>query len=162
MNAVVKPQSEPSFRPMREEDLAAVMAIEEVAYDFPWTYGIFADCLRAGYVCWVMTLDDAVIGYGILSCAVGEAHILNICIGGPHRRAGFGRRLLARLTDLARWYQSEKMFLEVRPSNYAALSMYQRSGFRVVGRRPNYYPDHGEREDALIMTMDLKREPKPS
>ena len=69
-----------ALRPMHEDDLDAVMAIEVRAYPFPWTVGIFRDCLRAGYPSWVLQADARIIGYGVLSVAVGEAHLLNVCI----------------------------------------------------------------------------------
>ena len=141
---------------MRESDLDAVIAIEERAYSYPWTRGIFADCLRVGYSCWVLALDDEVIGYGVLGVGAGEAHVLNICIAYSYQGAGYGGRLLARLIDLARWHRAGSVFLEVRPSNVAALGLYQSSGFEVVGRRPNYYPDADGREDALIMVRKLR------
>lgn len=148
--------TQPLIRPMREDDLDAVIGLETACYDFPWTRGIFADCLAANYSCWVMMADDQLVGYAVLGVGAGEAHILNICINNAWRRAGCGYRMLSRLVDLARWHHAEKIFLEVRPSNYAAVAMYQRYGFSIVGRRPNYYPDHEGREDALIMSFPLR------
>ncbi|MEO5961873.1 MAG: ribosomal-protein-alanine N-acetyltransferase, partial [Thermomonas sp.] len=66
-----------SLRPMRETDLDLIMQIEETAYPFPWTRGIFRDCLRAGYSMWVQERDGGIIGYGVLSIAADEAHVLN-------------------------------------------------------------------------------------
>lgn len=165
MNAVMQP-GQVHIRPMRELDLDAVVAIESGAYPFPWTRGIFADCLRVGYSCWVMTVDDAVIGYGIVAVGAGEAHILNLCIDQEHQGCGYGRRLLDRLIDLARWHRANAVFLEVRPSNFGAVRIYRRAGFQIVGRRPNYYPKSGpgageraeRREDALIMAFSLRAE----
>ena len=155
MSAVLKP-GPVQIRPMRELDLDDVVAIEADAYPFPWSRGIFSDCLRVGYSCWVMGLDDEVIGYGILAVGAGEAHILNICISRARRRCGYGRRLLDRLIDLARWHRTDSVFLEVRPSNHAALKIYEEVGFQIVGRRPNYYPGVRNREDALIMALGLR------
>lgn len=143
------------MRPMREADLAAVAAIERRAYPFPWTPGIFQDCLRAGYECWVLAAGDELVGYGILSAAAGEAHVLNVCVAPERQGQGLGRRLLERLVDLARWHRVERVFLEVRPSNPAAIALYEQAGFNEIGRRPNYYPAHGGREDAIVMAMEL-------
>jgi ribosomal-protein-alanine N-acetyltransferase len=145
----------PTLRAMREGDLERVAAIEHQAYAFPWTYGIFRDCLRAGYGCWVMEQLDEVIGYAILSVAAGEAHVLNICILPMAQGAGHGRRLMRRVIDLARWHRAERIFLEVRPSNARAIALYHDLGFNEIGRRPNYYPAHAGREDALVMAMEL-------
>lgn len=155
MAAVTRPATE--FRAMRREDLDAVVAIEHAAYPFPWTAGIFRDCLQAGHNCWVILHDDQVAGYGILSVAAGEAHVLNICIGDAWRGLGYGRRMMCRLLDLARWYGAERVFLEVRPSNPVAQSLYDSLGFHEIGRRPGYYPAEGGREEAIVMAFDMPR-----
>ncbi len=144
-----------TFRAMRAEDLDEVARIELLAYPFPWTWGIFRDCMNAGYECWVLVRAQAIVGYGVLSVAAGEAHILNLCIAPGAQGGGLGRRLLARLVDLARWHRAERVFLEVRPSNGKAIALYDSAGFNEIGRRPNYYPAKRGREDALVMAMEL-------
>ena len=144
-----------SFRAMRTQDLEAVSRIELTAYPHPWTFGIFRDCLAAGYECWVLERSGELIGYGVLSVAGGEAHILNVCVAPIEQGRGLGRRILARLLDLARWHRAERVFLEVRPSNAAAVALYDSIGFNEIGRRPNYYPGKRGREDALVMAMEL-------
>lgn len=150
--------SEPALeiRPMVERDIAAVLPIEAQSYPFPWSQGIFEDCLRVGYSAWIAQLDDQVVGYAILSAGAGEAHVLNVCVSPAARGRGIGLALLNRLINLARWHHSRTIFLEVRPSNQRAIDIYQERGFSVVGRRPNYYPAETGREDALIMAMKLK------
>ncbi len=145
------------LRIMREEDLDAVMHIELRAYPFPWTRGIFRDCLRAGYAAWVLEEDGEVVGYGVLSVAADEAHILNVCMA-PHRQGrGHGRRLLRALVQQARAHGASRLFLEVRPSNPNAIALYRAEGFSEIGRRPRYYPAHAGREDAIVMAMELQR-----
>ncbi|HQV72051.1 MAG TPA: ribosomal protein S18-alanine N-acetyltransferase [Dokdonella sp.] len=144
-----------SFRAMRASDLEAVSRIELSAYPHPWTFTIFRDCLASGYECWVLERAGEVIGYGVLSVAGGEAHVLNICVAPAEQGRGLGRRILARLLDLARWHHAERVFLEVRPSNTAAVALYHSSGFNEIGRRPNYYPGKRGREDALVMAIEL-------
>ena len=143
------------IRPMRQTDVEAVAAIEKRAYVFPWSPGIFRDCLRAGYGCWVLERDGVLIGYGILSVAAGEAHILNVCVAPRAQGQGHGLRLMRRLLDLARWHQAERVFLEVRPSNPRAIKLYDQMGFNEIGRRPNYYPARDGREDAIVMAIEL-------
>ncbi|MBS0582995.1 MAG: GNAT family N-acetyltransferase, partial [Proteobacteria bacterium] len=111
--------SEPraQMRAMRIDDLDAVAAIETAAYEFPWTLGIFSDCLRAGYECWVLQQGEEILGYGILSVAAGEAHLLNACVTPAHQGHGHGRHLVKRMIELARWHRVQRIFLEVRPSN---------------------------------------------
>jgi len=153
--AVLKP-TYPALRPMRVEDLEQVAAIEAAAYEFPWTFGIFNDCLRAGYASWVLTRTGGeIVGYGVLSVAAGEAHVLNVAVAADERGQGQGRRIMSRLLDLARWHRVERIFLEVRPSNPVAIRLYHDLGFNEIGRRPNYYPARHGREDALVMAMEM-------
>ena len=154
MVAVAQPSTE--LRAMRREDLDRVVAIEQGSYDFPWTIGIFRDCLQAGHNCWVLVHDGEIAGYGILSVAAGEAHVLNICVDPRHRGLGYGRRMMRRLLDLARWYGTERVFLEVRPTNPTAKVLYESLGFAEIGRRPKYYPARDGREDAIVMSLELR------
>ncbi|HET7650616.1 MAG TPA: ribosomal protein S18-alanine N-acetyltransferase [Gammaproteobacteria bacterium] len=154
MSAVVS-LAEPAYRPMQEADVRAVLDIERRAYKYHWTEGIFRDCLRVGYGCWVMELNGAIAGYGVLSLVVGEAHLLNICVAPEWQGKGYGARLLDHFMDLACERGASQMLLEVRPSNTAALELYRKRGFNEVGLRKNYYPSENGREDALILAIDL-------
>lgn len=154
MSAVLKPPV-PDFRPMRPVDLVPVVAIEQAAYPFPWSDGIFRDCLRVGYCCWVVEQESAVIGYGIMQVVARESHILNLCVHPAYHRQGFGRALLVRLLDLARDHRADTVLLEVRPTNEAAIALYTRMGFNEVGVRRGYYPGHKGKEDALILARSL-------
>jgi ribosomal-protein-alanine N-acetyltransferase len=144
-----------SLRPMRESDLDAVMAIELRAYPFPWTRGIFRDCLLADYPARVLVQDGGIIGYGMLSVAADEAHVLNVCAAPDVQGRGHGRRLLRALLQLARGRGVRRVFLEVRPSNTTAIALYHAEGFNEIGRRPRYYPAKQGREDAIVMAMEL-------
>ena len=155
MSAVVAIPDSPLYRPMREADIPAVFAIEKRAYKFHWSEGIFRDCLRVGYGCWVMELGGGIGGYGILSLVVGEAHLLNICVAPEWQAQGYGRLLLEHFIELARERGAYQMLLEVRPSNKKAMRLYRRRGFAEVGQRKNYYPGEHGREDALILGLPL-------
>src|SRR5690606_12422038 len=78
--AVDAGQARAALRPMRDGDLDTVMRIELRAYPFPWTVGIFRECLRAASPAWVRVDNQCIIGYGVLSVVAGEAHVLNVCI----------------------------------------------------------------------------------
>lgn len=143
------------FRPMREEDLDAVQGNESHSYTHPWTPGIFRDCLHSGYSCWVIEAGGEIIGHGVLSVAVGETHILNICVAPEWQGCGHGRRFLEHLLEIAQGHGALMAFLEVRPSNAAALKLYESMGFSEVGRRRDYYPARGGREDAIVMAAGL-------
>lgn len=154
MVAIPKPP-QPELRRMRADDLDRVAEIEAAAYEFPWSRAIFADCLRAGYECIVLVGEAGIVGYGVLSSGAGESHVLNVCVAPAAQSHGYGRRILGRLMDLARWHRSERIYLEVRPSNPHAIALYESVGFNEFGRRPNYYPAKKGREDALVMAMEL-------
>lgn len=151
MNAAVTPLAQ--LREMTSADLPAVAQIERASYQFPWSQGIFRDCLLAGYEAIVIEDDGFVVGYGIMSVAAGDAHLLNLCIHPSYQRRGLGRRILSALLARARREDVDQVFLEVRPSNSAALELYRRKGFNEVGVRPNYYQADGGREDAIILAL---------
>jgi len=153
MSAVLKPAIE--LRPMTETDLPAVMAIENSIYPFPWTQGNFRDSLAAGYSCWIYARNGEVIGYAVLMLAADEAHLLNLSIAAACQKQGCGSLLLRRLCEVARGHGARLIFLEVRPSNVAALRLYERHGFQKAGTRRDYYPARLGREDALILCLPL-------
>jgi ribosomal-protein-alanine N-acetyltransferase len=142
-------------RAMTHEDLSRVSDIERRSYEFPWSHGVFRDCLLAGYQCIVLERDGFVAGYSILSIAAGEAHILNICIDHPYRSLGFGERLLDDVLFRARSASVREIFLEVRPSNKHALALYKKKGFHKVADRPAYYQASHGREDAEVLVKKL-------
>jgi [ribosomal protein S18]-alanine N-acetyltransferase len=144
------------LRPMTEADVAAVLEIERSVYPFPWTAGIFSDCLRVGYHCTILELDFVLVGYGIIASGAGEAHLLNVCVREEFRNRGFGRALLANLVDLAAQAGATVVFLEVRPANTAAIRLYETMGFRQSGLRQGYYQSASGREDALVMRRRLE------
>ena len=143
------------FRPMRNSDLDRVVANENATSEHPWNKRIFVDCLRAGYQCWVLVSRDQIVGHGVLSVAIGECHLLTLCIAPGHQRLGLGRRLLRYLLERADRLQAEICFLEVRPSNTPARALYKSMGFVPIGERKNYYPAAQGREDALILSRKL-------
>ena len=145
-----------AIRPMRGSDIAEVAAIERASYQFPWSEGIFRDCLRVGYVCRVVTASREVMGYGVMSFGAGEAHILNLCVGETHRCRGVGRRLLSTLIEHASSAGMSDAFLEVRPSNTAAIRLYLALGFEQVGMRRGYYQAVNGREDAAVLRRALR------
>jgi len=153
MSAVIKNES--GFCVMHMEDVDEVMEIETSLYDFPWTKSIFSDCIQVGYSCWTYKQSYQIQAYGVLSAGAGEAHILTLCVRKKFQRQGLGKLVLEHLIDLAKDHRTEVILLEVRPSNTAAVHLYQKYGFNEVGSRKGYYPAKNGREDALIMARDL-------
>jgi len=144
------------IRPMTEADVAEVFAVERASYQFPWSEGIFRDCLRVGYVCRVLALESQVVGYGVMSVGAGEAHVLNLCVADAYRCRGLGRRMLSYLLERGAAAGMSEAFLEVRPSNTAAIRLYQAMGFEQVGMRRGYYQAAGGREDAAVLRLTLR------
>jgi ribosomal-protein-alanine N-acetyltransferase len=140
---------------MRPRDLQAVAEVEAASYRFPWSLGIFRDCLLAGYQSLVLDVSGCISGYCIVSIAAGEAHVLNLCVHPSYQRLGFGRQLLVEALTRVRDAGVERVFLEVRPSNKAAIALYRLLGFKLIGRRPSYYQAEHGREDAVIYASAL-------
>jgi ribosomal-protein-alanine N-acetyltransferase len=144
------------IRGMRGNDVGDVVGIERSSYQFPWSEGIFRDCLRVGYVCRVVTVSRQVMAYGVMSFGAGEAHILNLCVAETYRCRGVGRRLLGSLIERAASAGMADAFLEVRPSNMAAIRLYLALGFEQVGMRRGYYQAANGREDAAVLRRALR------
>ena len=143
------------FRAMSYADLATVMLIEKRAYIFPWTETVFRDCIRVGYRCRLLEIGGRVEAYGVMSLGAAEAHVLNLCVRPEFQGQGLARRMLAHLLEQAHANAVKTVFLEVRPSNFPALMLYQSAGFCEVGLRKGYYPALWGREDAIVMAKEL-------
>jgi len=152
--------AEPSFmhpliRRLSLEDLDRIMEIELAAYPYPWTRGIFNDCISVGYDCWGLQMAASLLGYCIQTRAAGECHLLNLCIAQEWQRQGFGSLLLGHAVRRARQQGCSSMFLEVRPSNPAGFRLYENNGFVAVGERRDYYTSANGRENAIVMRLEL-------
>ena len=99
--------------------------------------------------------EGTIVGYGVISVAADEAHILNVCVAPERQSRGYGRRLLRALIKYGVDLGARRVFLEVRPSNPNAIALYHSDGFNEIGRRPRYYPAANGREDALVMAIEL-------
>lgn len=148
-------QELPKIRRMAPSDLDAVVAIEREVFLFPWTRGNFSDSINSGYYCLVLDLDGRIFGYGVMTIGAEEAHLLTLSIAAGSQRKGWGERLLRHFIQIAIDQRARSMFLDVRESNHAATRLYERIGFRQVGRRRDYYPAMGGREDSLVMELML-------
>ncbi len=143
------------WRPLHENDLREVAALERESHAAPWTAGNFADALAAGYGMTVGVIDGVIVAYGVLLYAPGEAQILNLTVAPEARRRRLGRTLLRRLVTDAKARGASQCFLEVRVSNVAAIGFYSSEGFAPIARRIGYYPARAGREDALVMRKQL-------
>jgi len=148
-----------AVEPMRLADIAAVHEIERLSFTTPWPVYAFEQELTANrlarYV--VARAGSTVVGFGGVWLMVDEAHVTTIGVHPHWRRQGVGRRLMVALIDLAEELRASRVTLEVRAGNLGAQALYAELGFKVAGRRTNYYTDDGE--DALVMTTSLLRSP---
>lgn len=145
----------PRIRSMTLQDLDTVYDIERRAYEFPWTRGIFVDCLRIPYVCEILEDGGIVVGYAIMSLGGDEAHLLNFCLDEPARGRGLAAMMLEHLFLKAMREGVRVLYLEVRPSNAAAIALYRKAGFARIGVRKSYYRAADGREDAWVFARSL-------
>jgi ribosomal-protein-alanine N-acetyltransferase len=147
---------EARFEPLTEARLDQVIAIEDLAYDHPWTRGNFIDSLRSGYQAQLLGANGTVLGYFIAMKGVDEVHLLNLTVAPAYQGQGWGRVLLDALALWSRSQGAQWLWLEVRAGNERAQRIYERHGYRRVGERKGYYPAAGrQREDAVVMSFKL-------
>jgi ribosomal-protein-alanine N-acetyltransferase len=144
------------FRAMEGADLAEVCAIERESFSTPWSAALFEEELKRPETCfWTVATDPQaapgaqLLGYGGFWRAVDEAHFTNLAVRRDQRRAGLGWALLQAVLAKAKAQGCLRATLEVRPSNAAAIALYEKAGFGPAALRPRYYSDNDE--DALLM-----------
>jgi len=140
--------------------LEALVAVERAGQAHPWSETALADALSSpAYELWGAYAPGApaeLLGYAALYRLPFEAELQAITVATGARRRGLARCLVERLLARASDWRSERLLLEVRASNAAALALYAAMGFREDGRRPNYYPaGSGGRETAVLMSRPL-------
>ena len=124
----------PLIRRLELADVDRIVEIEELAYPFPWSRGIFEDCLRVGYACFGLQIGKDLAGYTIFNWAAGEAHLLNLCLHPQWQGRGYGSLLLEYTINQVARLENESIFLEVRASNPRAVSLYENRGFKLIGQ----------------------------
>jgi ribosomal-protein-alanine N-acetyltransferase len=146
------------MRDMTLDDVDAVLGIEQAVQAYPWTRGNFTDALSHGYICRVDALGGEILGYAVLMPVLDEAELLNIGVAAALQRKGLGRAMLREILDVAREMNMLRVFLEVRPSNVAAIALYRSAGFGENGMRRGYYQNASGSEDAITMACELTGE----
>ena len=140
---------------MQERDLNQVLCIEQAAYHYPWSRGIFMDCLSAGYSCQIYRQEGTPLAYSVVAYMPDEAHLLNLCVEPGEQGRGLAKILLHEAEKTCLRHDIQSMLLEVRKSNHRAVSLYLKDGFNEIGVRRKYYPARKGREDALILAKEL-------
>ena len=143
-------------------DLEPILAIEQNSFQRPWGRLSFEGELRNRSACnfavksTEVETNGQVIGYAFWHLVTDEVHVLKVAVTPAWRGQGVASRLLERCFTLSVEQGAKSAHLEVRPSNIAAIELYQKLGFELVGRRPKYYSD--SKEDALLMMKILKED----
>tara|TARA_B110000438_G_C15801230_1_gene645262 strand:+ start:1571 stop:2032 length:462 start_codon:yes stop_codon:yes gene_type:complete len=145
------------YRYMSLEDLDVVLLIERSSNPHPWTKKNFTDCLERDAYALIQTYKREISGFAIQTIALDEAHLLNIGVCEVMRRKGLGSNLLEKIIFASEAMGSNKIFLEVRASNAAAIKLYLDFGFKEIGLRKDYYRLPEGREDALLMSKQINR-----
>ena len=145
-------------RRMTQEMLDSVMYVERRAFEFGWKRSTFRNCLDLDFECWVFEVGSqrpvVTVAHAVLSVVVDAAELLNLTVDPSWQHHGLGRRLLRHLISRARILGATRITLEVRRSNYVAMSLYTSLGFEQVGVRKDYYQTRRAREDALVMLLE--------
>lgn len=155
-------------RPMHNDDLDAVHAIETSAHRMPWSREIIRDCIFVHYDCRVLEIDTdtnpKLAGYIISRCDGNSYHILNLCVAPALQGKRYGQFLLQNILDSQQGNSIEKIILEVRPSNLVALHLYQKMGFQQIGIKKDYYKDEQSAEDGVVLEKKINygESPRPS
>nr|WP_315466886.1 ribosomal protein S18-alanine N-acetyltransferase [uncultured Undibacterium sp.] len=140
------------------DDLGEILAIEEAVYSHPWTRGNFLDSFYSQHeAIGIRDEQSSLVAYFFLMPVVDELHLLTFAVSAQKQGLGYGLVLLKQMKQLAESKGFLSIMLEVRVSNARAIDVYMRFGFLEIGRRKAYYPaQHGQREDAIVMRMELK------
>lgn len=142
------------IEPMRLEDIPAVQEIERQIFLTPWPRNAYRREIVQNRMASYMVIRDGdeVVGYAGLWKMRDEAHVTTVGVRQKEQGRGFGLALMLALIDRAYALDARWVTLEVRASNYGAMALYEKLGFKVIGRRRGYYTDDGE--DAVVMWSD--------
>ena len=142
------------IRGWKYEDILRISQIEEECFpDEPWNFKMLASSFEQENFFGVIAEDGGEIaGYGGITVAAGTADVDNIAVTEHYRHSGIATAVLSELISIARAQGAEKVFLEVRVSNVAAMSLYLKNGFKGAYARTRYYADG---EDCLVMSKEL-------
>ena len=145
------------IRPMEKKDIDIVVSLESRIFSDPWPARAFIDGLRDNsHHFLVVEVDDSVVGYASYYIDMGEGRLTNIAVTPEFRRKNIAKKLLECILSIVVKAECKYIFLDVRPTNGAAISLYSKFGFYEVYRRPDYYLNPPE--EAMVMVKDLTGE----
>ena len=162
------------IRPIEKNDIPAIAAIEKICFTDPWNESMLTDMVNNNFD-ETFVLEDAahhaasdtstatiksadgkasdIIGYVNIRTLADESELMRICIIPEKRGYGFSKLIMERAIIAAKVKKAEKVFLEVRESNEAAISLYSRYNFKEISKRPDYYSN--PTEAAVVMQLTL-------
>ena len=149
-----------NMRPMQIDDIRCVHAIELSSHRAPWLSKTLNDCVSVGYDCRVLEVHQEkkwkIIGYIISRYRNNVCHVLNVCVDPVFQNQGYGRIILQdQIDSIKDAHHINTLYLEVRPSNKAALSLYYKMGFKQAGIKKDYYNDDAGIEDAVVLEKKI-------
>jgi ribosomal-protein-alanine N-acetyltransferase len=144
-----------TIRELAKTDFPAVIAIEALTQTAPWSEAAFERCWEANYRGWVIEQDNKIIGFILLSLKIGECHVLNLSVHPDKQRQGLGEEMMNYGLSWAKENGAGIVYLEVRRSNLAAIALYRKMNFKLIGERNKYYLSSLGAEDALVFARDL-------
>ena len=146
--------TEQNIRPVRQDDIVEISLLEEASFNDPYPSYFLSELARDNPDTFlVLTLNNEIIGYGVVDHWEDHDHLISIAVRPDRRRRGFGEALLLELEK--RLSKERLLKLEVRQSNLAAIQLYSKRGFTKTGVAEGYY---GDGEDAIIMEKRLVKE----
>ena len=145
-----------SIVPIEQKHITDIARLEELCFSEPWSEEGILEAYRLGTKFFVAEIDNLFAGYIGIKAVIDEGYITNIAVFPEYRGMGVGKALISRVFEFAEEKQLSFVSLEVRPSNTAAVSLYEKTGFKEEGRRKDFY--RLPREDALIMTKRFSYE----
>lgn len=145
-----------NISPMKKEDITEAVKLEKLYFSLPWSEKAFLDAFDGGnsYFTSAKTQENLLAGYGGMYFAGGEGYIYNIAVKKEYHGQKIGQMLVQKLIDYSLEKDLEFLSLEVRESNTAAINLYKKMNFKVLGKRKSFYSN--PKEDAFIMTLFLK------
>jgi [ribosomal protein S18]-alanine N-acetyltransferase len=142
------------IRPLVEDDLTAVMAIEVASFSTPWRENTFRALMRRTDTdLFVAEAEGRVLGYTAAWTVLDQSELGNVAVNPDARTRGVGGALVDAVVERVKARGAHELFLEVRESNQTAQRVYRERGFVVVGRRQSYYS--APVEDALVMRLQV-------
>ncbi|MBQ3007622.1 MAG: ribosomal protein S18-alanine N-acetyltransferase [Clostridia bacterium] len=141
---------------MSEEHITQIAEIEKECFSDPWSEAVIKEELENENSYFLVAVEETVVGYIGVQEICGEAYITNVAVTAKSRKSGIGRMLLRAACNGAESRNCEFITLEVRESNYPAISLYESEGFERAGIRKNFYSD--PKENGIIYTKYFNTE----